>query len=392
MNIDEQKLRGVNQIQITDALNSALLGLEISRNSYTRPMPDNLTIYVDKQDKNNPTADRKEYIFPLSRQLVFLYESDVALDSDKFIMKLAVENNDVVMKTYVVRNITDYDENGNRHFASMPEIEELESRPIILFEGTNYIYTNYDVDGMDISLTYPKNTEANKLVLNNAIYYFYKQNHPTDFSLEDIYFKDAFTKTGNKLNLNVDNAKVGCITSKNNKFSLDENGNLVVNSIAFNDSSSFLLSVYPVGSIYLSLSSANPATLFGGTWTAINNKFLVASGSSFSPGSSGGSSTHSHTTAGHTLTVSEMPSHTHIQNAHNHTQHPETWMNCAPKDGMIPSSGSFYAQALTATYYTGSTTATNQNTGGNGSHSHGNTGSSSNLPPYLAVYAWQRVA
>ena len=30
-------------------------------------------------------------------------------------------------------------------------------------------------------------------------------------------------------------------------------------------------------------------------------------------------------------------------------------------------------------------------TGGNAAHSHGNTGSSSNMPPYLGVYVWKRI-
>ena len=31
-------------------------------------------------------------------------------------------------------------------------------------------------------------------------------------------------------------------------------------------------------------------------------------------------------------------------------------------------------------------------TGGGGSHSHGDTGNASSLPPYLSVYAWKRTA
>lgn len=51
--------------------------------------------------------------------------------------------------------------------------------------------------------------------------------------LENI--ENAFTKEGENLNLEVDNLNLSCITSKNNNFELDSNGNLVVNSITANN-------------------------------------------------------------------------------------------------------------------------------------------------------------
>lgn len=65
------------------------------------------------------------------------------------------------------------------------------------------------------------------------------------------------------------------------------------------------LAAYPVGSIYCSIDSTDPGTLFGGTWVAIGaGRALVAAGGGFAVGSKGGSDTH-------TLTVEEMPSHAH---------------------------------------------------------------------------------
>jgi hypothetical protein len=65
------------------------------------------------------------------------------------------------------------------------------------------------------------------------------------------------------------------------------------------------LAAYPVGSIYCSIDSTDPGTLFGGTWVAIGaGRTLVAAGGGFAVGSEGGSDTH-------TLTVEEMPSHAH---------------------------------------------------------------------------------
>ena len=62
--------------------------------------------------------------------------------------------------------------------------------------------------------------------------------------------------------------------------------------------------VYPVGSIYWSSKNTNPGTLFGGTWTQIKDKFILTAGDSYSNGATGGAATV-------TLTVSNMPSHSH---------------------------------------------------------------------------------
>ena len=50
-----------------------------------------------------------------------------------------------------------------------------------------------------------------------------------------------------------------------------------------------LLQCYPVGSIYISYSSTNPSTLFGGTWTQIEGRFLIGVSNTYSVGSTGGS-------------------------------------------------------------------------------------------------------
>ncbi len=54
-------------------------------------------------------------------------------------------------------------------------------------------------------------------------------------NLDELYFKDNFTKEEDKTNLSINRLEAECITSKNNKFSLDENGNLTVNSINTNN-------------------------------------------------------------------------------------------------------------------------------------------------------------
>ena len=63
--------------------------------------------------------------------------------------------------------------------------------------------------------------------------------------------------------------------------------------------------VYPVGSIYMSAVNVSPASFLGGTWQAIEQgRMLMAAGSSWQAGTTGGA-------AYHALTVQEMPAHDH---------------------------------------------------------------------------------
>ena len=70
--------------------------------------------------------------------------------------------------------------------------------------------------------------------------------------------------------------------------------------------------VYPVGSIYMSVNSTSPATLFGGTWEALGDKFLIGAGTNHAAGATGGSETK-------TISTANLPSHTHGLNSHKHT-------------------------------------------------------------------------
>lgn len=50
--------------------------------------------------------------------------------------------------------------------------------------------------------------------------------------------------------------------------------------------------VYPVGSVYISTSATSPQTLFGGSWTKIEGRFLWATVNT--PKNTGGTSKHTH--------------------------------------------------------------------------------------------------
>lgn len=133
------------------------------------------------------------------------------------------------------------------------------------------------------------------------------------------------------------------------------------------------LIVYPIGSIYLSSDATNPAVYFGGTWERLKDRFLLAAGDIYAAGSTGGE-------AEHLLTTDELPSHTHPLESITGTDD----MN------FINGSGSFLLQ--------NSDTTIDWPSAKNAEMKYGNTGSvggskpHNNMPPYLAVYMWQRVA
>lgn len=72
-----------------------------------------------------------------------------------------------------------------------------------------------------------------------------------------------------------------------------------------------ILAAHPVGSLYWSSQSTDPATLFGGTWTPIKDCFVWAKGDADTVNATGGSKTV-------TLTTNNLPAHTHSVGAHSH--------------------------------------------------------------------------
>lgn len=113
---------------------------------------------------------------------------------------------------------------------------------------------------------------------------------------------------------------------------------------------------YPIGSIYISASSATPGSLFGGTWEQIKDVFLLSAGNTYHAGLTGGSADavvveHAHTFA--TLVASEL--------------------------------GGNYTSPATANNYSEIRQSADTNT-------TGESGVGKNMPPYLVVYMWKRIA
>lgn len=118
-----------------------------------------------------------------------------------------------------------------------------------------------------------------------------------------------------------------------------------------------------IGYIYLSRDSTSPAELFGGTWERLEGVFLLAAGSDYAAGSTGGE-------AAHTLSVSELPSHYHEFAIAGGTSEYGTTRSTVALSGR------------STTGYIDSSAVLPMGKG----IAH------NNMPPYLAVYMWTRVA
>lgn len=140
--------------------------------------------------------------------------------------------------------------------------------------------------------------------------------------------------------------------------------------------------IYPIGSVYISVNATDPSTLFGGGWTRITGRFLLgADGNTYKNGATGGQATHTHTTGNHTLTIDEIPSHNHLNRI------PHTGNAGQNTSGDYLPYGGWNANPNSVSYY-----IETSRTGGGKPHNHGNTGSSTSMPPYLVVYMWKRTS
>lgn len=216
----------------------------------------------------------------------------------------------------------------------------------------------------------------------------------------------------------------------------DPTGTPVTQKITF---ANVLSLVYPIGSVFTSIVSTSPATLFGfGTWAAFGaGKMLigldsadvdfdtaeetggaktVTIGQTNLPNiSTGAGTSHNHTQNAHGHT---QDAHNHTQDTHNHTQNAHTHVITELRDATT--GGATTNIALTAdttstlgTKVTGSTTPTNNtvvatnqaatatnqvatptnNAEAAHTHSLGGSGTALNvMNPYIVVYMWKRTA
>lgn len=132
-------------------------------------------------------------------------------------------------------------------------------------------------------------------------------------------------------------------------------------------SKALLNTAFPVGTIICRTDAVSPASIYGGSWERIVDKFLYSVGGGYSLGEEGGE-------AEHTLTVAEMPSHIHDEIGA---------VGQVLYVGENNSPTTFHATVKS-------------NIGGDAQYkmetsSKGGSQPHNNMPPFLAVAAWKRI-
>ena len=204
-------------------------------------------------------------------------------------------------------------------------------------------------------------------------------------------YDQYFTESTEGLDIVANNIEVNCITSASDKFSLDTNGNLTVNSLTINDANNNTLSfeaifnrIYPIGSIYISTNDVNPGTLFTGVWEKIEGKFLLGSSSGYVLGGEGGDVSHSHTSAAHSHGYGSLYAAVQFAGTNGFYYKTKTGVNFTGNErkkdaGAGVSTSSSRQEGIQVYGSTGSTTPVN-------------TGSASSMPPYVVVSIYKRIS
>lgn len=140
--------------------------------------------------------------------------------------------------------------------------------------------------------------------------------------------------------------------------------------------------LYPVGSIYLTVSDIYPGDYFGGTWVKMSGGFLYGSVSS-AGGTGNGTGTVTNAATGNTgsttLTINQIPSHNHYTSQ----------VYGAGGSGIDFSVGTTKSERVeSAGNYWWNWT---HNTGGGQGHTHNLNNHTHNIP-YIGVWVWKRTA
>lgn len=255
---------------------------------------------------------------------------------------------------------------------------------------------NYDFNNQDYATTYTGshshsisvnatggNQSHNNMQPYLAVYMWVcVSTEPTISVVENLNVIDIPNTISNLTELNLFKTSSALQSNQNS---------LTANSVIISPTSPF-----PIGYIYMSMNSNDPALEFGGKWERLNDgRLLIGCNDTYPVNSKGGYEAHR-------LSESELPSHSHTGSTNSTGSHEHGtswgeesgWLPNAPHGVYSSSSGI----GLRATSSGNIGTSYEFDTSSNGSHSHSISVSSSgsnqphnNMQPYLAVCMWKRI-
>ena len=247
--------------------------------------------------------------------------------------------------------------------------------PIIQYKmGSNGTLRTLTTDDYTLDTTNNKITITNLVLTDTLVYtkaetfYLYVSDIFSSDNENDVVTKGIPTTERGEFDFQVNGDLFIADRDRNNRVNVLEKIKEIVN-----DNKTALVNlVYPVGSIYMSTNSTSPASLFGGTWEQIKDRFLLCCGNTYSAGATGGEATHK-------LTINEMPSHGHDL----------VYGSKDSNSGVVISyyDGGYNSLSIENWAWRESGVRQNiyaRNEGGSQAHN--------NMPPYLAVYVWKRTA
>lgn len=132
-----------------------------------------------------------------------------------------------------------------------------------------------------------------------------------------------------------------------------------------------LLAANPVGKLWASDDPTSPASIVGGTWEQIKDCFILAAGDTYAAGSTGGSASHNHSIGNMFAAAYIMGAYMDYHYSGNTIWSPN-YKNTLPNGVSKNTSGASYSSGITVY---GSPTK-----------------EAGNLPPYVAMYVWKRIA
>lgn len=276
-----------------------------------------------------------------------------------------------------------------------------ESSDIICAADDTSINSNYYMSTFGVSLESVTIQEGEEEGQNIATFTFHAETEPT-YMIDVViiiinsensassYLNDLVNEAKDYKNISVTKANEAAASATAAQTSA--NNAAQIESLFQSLWAQYRDALYPIGSIYMNVNNVSPATLFGGTWEQLEDRFLLGAGSSYSAGATGGEATH-------VLSTDELPAHTHgsksltgQMNFHN-----------AGNGGLVYTTSGIFGLDLVQSNYYYTTASMTRNSGASSggavtidaTHTHdsvGNNTAHNNMPPYLVVYMWKRTA